>query len=98
MFERSLLVLVLSSSSPSRAYMFSLTSTCSLTTALTHNEEYCTMAKNHPLTGYEPNVLDDYHYSETSAAIFQDESGDMDTEPSYSCDAELDDETSLSLS
>ena len=24
--------------------------------------------------------------------IFQDESGDMDTEPSYSCDAELDDE------
>ena len=25
--------------------------------------------------------------------IFQDESGDKDTEPSYSCDAELDDET-----
>ena len=25
--------------------------------------------------------------------IFQDESGDMGTEPSYSCDAELDDET-----
>ena len=25
--------------------------------------------------------------------IFQDESGDTDTEPSYSCDAELDDET-----
>ena len=24
--------------------------------------------------------------------IFQDESGDIDTEPSYSCDAELDDE------
>ena len=31
-------------------------------------------------------------YSETSAAIFQDESVDIDTEPSYSCDAELDDE------
>ena len=25
--------------------------------------------------------------------IFQDESGDIDTEPSYSCDAEFDDET-----
>ena len=25
--------------------------------------------------------------------IFQEESGDKDTEPSYSCDAELDDET-----
>ena len=51
------------------------------------------MAKNHPPTGYEPNVLDDFHYSETSAMIFQDESGDIDTEPSYSSDAELDDET-----
>ena len=30
--------------------------------------------------------------SETSAMIFQEESGDIDTEPSYSCDAELDDE------
>ena len=51
------------------------------------------MAMYHPLTGYEPNVLDDFHYSETSAMIFQDESGDIDTEPSYLCDAELDDET-----
>ena len=50
------------------------------------------MAKNHPLTGSEPNVLDNFHYSRTSAMIFQDESGDIDTEPSYSCDAELDDE------
>ena len=61
--------------------------------ALTHNEEYCPMAIWHPLTGYEPNVFDDFHYSETSAMIFQDKSGDIDTEPSYSCDAELDDET-----
>ena len=38
------------------------------------------------------NQLDNFDYSETSAAIFQDESVDMDTEPSYSCDAELDDE------
>ena len=44
-------------------------------------------------TGYEPNVLDDFHYSETSAMIFQDESGDRETEPSYLCDAEFDDET-----
>ena len=27
--------------------------------------------------------------TQTSAAIFQDESGDIDTEPSYSCDTEL---------
>ena len=45
------------------------------------------------LTSYEPNVFDDFHYSETSAMIFQDESRDIDTEPSYLCDAELDGET-----
>ena len=50
------------------------------------------MAIYNPLTGYEPNLLDNFDYSETSAVIFQDESGDIDTEPSYSCDAELDDE------
>ena len=63
------------------------------TTAPSHNEEYCSMAIYHPLTGYEPKVLDDFHYSETSAIIFQDESGDIDTEPSYLFDAELNDET-----
>ena len=62
------------------------------TTALTQNEEYCPVAKNSPLTGYEPKLLDDFDHSETSAMIIQDESGDIDTEPSYSCDAELDDE------
>ena len=50
------------------------------------------MAIYNPLTGYEPQLLDNFDYSETSAAIFQDESGDIDTEPSHSCDAELDDE------
>ena len=50
------------------------------------------MAIYNPLTGYEPKLLDNFDYSETSAMIFQDESGDTDTEPSYSCDAELDDE------
>ena len=54
------------------------------------------MAIHNPVTGYEPNQLDNKldnsDYSETSAMIFQDESGDIDTETSYSCDAELDDE------
>ena len=50
------------------------------------------MAIFNPLTGYEPKLLDNFDYSETSAMIFQDESGDIDTELSYSCDAELDDE------
>ena len=53
------------------------------------------MAIHNPLTGYEPNVLDDFHYSETTEIIFQDEFGDIDTEPSYVCDAELDDERCL---
>ena len=50
------------------------------------------MAIHNPLTGYEPKLIDNFDYSETSAAIFQGESGDIDTEPSYLCDAELDDE------
>ena len=50
------------------------------------------MAIYNPLTGYEPKILDNFDHSETSAMIFQDESGDIDTDPSYSCDAELDDE------
>ena len=53
------------------------------------------MAIYNHLTDYEPNLLDNqldnFDYSEASAAIFQDESVDMDTELSYSCDAELDD-------
>ena len=56
-------------------------------------EESCSLAEFTPHTGYEPKLLDDFHYTETSAMIFHDESGDIDTEPSYSCDAELDDET-----
>ena len=50
------------------------------------------MAMHNPLTGYEPKLFDNFDHSETSAMIFQDESGDIDTEPSHSCDAELDDE------
>ena len=51
------------------------------TTALTHNEEYCPVAMHNPLTGYEPKLFDNFDYSETSAMICQDESGDIDTEP-----------------
>ena len=50
------------------------------------------MAIQNPLTGYEHKQLDNFDYSETSGANFQDESGDIGTEPSYSCDAELYDE------
>ena len=50
------------------------------------------MTIHNPLTDYEPNQLGNFGYSETSAAIFQDESFDIETEPSYSFDAELDDE------
>ena len=57
------------------------------------NEYYCLVAIYNPLTGYEPELLDDFHFSETTEIIFRDESIDTDTEPSYSCDAELDDET-----
>ena len=50
------------------------------------------MAVQNPLTGYEPKQLDNFDFSETNTAIFQDESNDIDTEPSHSSDAELDDE------
>ena len=50
------------------------------------------MAIQDPLTGCGPKQLDNFDYSETYTAIFQNESVDIDTEPSYSFDAELDDE------
>ena len=50
------------------------------------------LAECTPPTGYEHGI-DDFHYSEISEMIFQEESGDIDTEPSYLSDAELDDET-----
>ena len=57
-----------------------------------NEEDLLPLAIYHPPTGYEPNVLDDFHCSETSEMILQAESGEIDTEPSYLCDAELDDE------
>ena len=49
------------------------------------------MARNAPLTGYEPNIPNDFHYSETTEIFFQEQSSDA--VPSYLHDAELSDET-----
>ena len=76
MFERALLVLVLSS--------FSLPLSPLLFSFIVYLFSVLLINFHDVVTGYEPNQLD---YSETSAMIFQDESVDMDTEPSYSCDA-----------
>ena len=54
------------------------------------NEECGSVAETTSST--EPNVNDNFDYSETYTAIFQDKSVDVDTEPSYSFDVELDDE------
>ena len=51
------------------------------------------LAEFTPHTGYEPKLFDEFHNSETTEMIFQEESSDKDTEPSYLFDAELDDET-----
>ena len=55
------------------------------------NEESGPLAENTPLTGYEPNRPDDFHFSEAAEIFFRDESSDA--VPSYLIDAELDDET-----
>ena len=57
------------------------------------NEESGPLTEFTPLTGYEPKLLDDFHYSETAEIISWDESSDKDTVPSQLFDAELDDET-----
>ena len=51
------------------------------------------MCSHHIVAQDEPKQLDNFDFSETSATIFQYESVDIDTERSYLCDAELDDET-----
>ena len=56
------------------------------------NEECGPVANTTSSTGYKSNVIDNFDYSETSTAIFQNDSVDVDTEPSYSFDAGLDDE------
>ena len=54
------------------------------------NEEYGSVAKTTSSTSYEPNVIDNFGNAETCTGIFQNESVDVDTEPSHSFDAELD--------
>ena len=40
------------------------------------NEKFGTVAENNPLTGYEPNFVDNYHISETSDIFIQESSSD----------------------
>ena len=40
------------------------------------NEEFGTLADNTPLTGHEPNVLDNFHISETTEIFIQESSSD----------------------
>ena len=55
------------------------------------SEESDPLVNNAPLTGYEPKLFDDFHYSETTEIFLQEQSSD--TMPSYLHDAELGDET-----
>ena len=55
-------------------------------------KEFCSLGEHTPPTGYEPKLLDDFHYSESIEMILQEESGGKDTVLSYLCDAEFDDE------
>ena len=50
-----------------------------LTSAPPPIEESCPLAGYTPLTGYEPNLLDNLHYSETTEIIFRHESSDDET-------------------
>ena len=55
------------------------------------NEELGTLAENNPLTGYEPNIIDNYQISETSEIFIQESSSD--SRPSNLHDLEIDDYT-----
>ena len=84
----------------SSSWTWTCTSSSSMCTLSGHyptgtppNEESGPLANNTPLTGYEPNNLDDFHNSETTEIICQEQSGDKDAVSSYLHDPELDDET-----
>ena len=49
------------------------------------------MAENNPLTGYEPNIIDNHHISETTETFIQESSSDG--RPSNLHDSEFDDYT-----
>ena len=55
------------------------------------NEELGTMAENNPLTGHEPNFIDNCHISETTDIFIQESSSDG--RPSNLHDLEFDDYT-----
>ena len=55
------------------------------------NEVYGPLANNLPLTSYEPNFFDCFHFSETTDIFLQEQSSD--TRPSYLNDAEINDDT-----
>ena len=55
------------------------------------NEELGTLAENNPLTGYEPNFIDNYQISETTGIYSQESSSD--TRPSYLHDSQISDDT-----
>ena len=55
------------------------------------NEVSGPLANNLPLTGYEPNFFDGFHFSETTDIFLQDQSSN--TRPSYLYDAEINDDT-----
>ena len=52
------------------------------------NEVLGTLADNTPLTGYQPNVLDNFHISETTELLVQESSSD--SRPSNLHDLEID--------
>ena len=54
-------------------------------------EESGTMAENNPLTGCEPDFIDNYHISETTDMFIQESSSDG--RPSNLHDLEIDDYT-----
>ena len=55
------------------------------------NEESGFLVNNAPVTGYEPNFFDDYHFSETTEIFIQESSSD--TRASYLHDLEISDDT-----
>ena len=55
------------------------------------NEELGTLAENNPLTGYEPNFIDNYQISETTEIFIQESSSD--SSPSNLHGSEISDDT-----
>ena len=55
------------------------------------NEESDSLVNNASLTGYEPKIFDDYHYSETTEIFIQESTSD--TRPSNLHDSEISDYT-----